>query len=58
MSEGQAIYNGPMQDIKSYFKQNMGLTMPLFTNPSDYLIKLAIEPKIVDKDLTSEKLSI
>lgn len=56
MSDGYTIYNGQVSDVKSYFENEFGLHMPKYTNPSDYLIKLATVPSLVDPGLSIQKL--
>ena len=51
LSEGYTIYNGKNTDIIPYLKSNE-ITMPPYTNPADFLIKLAIEPKLIDITLS------
>lgn len=46
MSVGRTIYNGPVKGINGYFS-GLGSPLPAYTNPSDYLIRLAIDPKLV-----------
>lgn len=57
LSEGRTIYNGPVSQIKSYFESHFDVVFPRYTNPSDYLIKLAIDPTLVGGKLTSEALT-
>ncbi len=56
MSDGYTIYNGQVYDVKPYFENEFGLHMPKYTNPSDYLIKLATVPSLVDPGLSIQKL--
>ena len=44
LSEGHTIYNGPPQDVKSYFEA-YGLKMNLYSNPADKLSIIASMPK-------------
>ena len=56
MSDGEQIYNGKCdQSMKGYFKK-FGVIMPKYVNPADFLIKLAIDSKIVDKRLKHSEL--
>ena len=57
LSDGDTIYNGPVADIKDYYEKKHNLTIPRYNNPSDYLIKLAIDPTLVRQDLTIFQLS-
>jgi ATP-binding cassette subfamily G (WHITE) protein 2 len=51
MSDGEIIYNGRCDDsIKDYFLR-LGVQMPKYVNPADFLIKLAAEPKLIDSNL-------
>ena len=50
LSEGYTIYNGPPQDVKSYFEA-YGLQMPKYSNPADKLSIIAHGPK---KTLTND----
>jgi hypothetical protein len=56
LSDGYTIYNGQVADVKPYFENEFGLHMPKYTNPSDYLIKLATVPSLVDPGLSIQKL--
>ena len=56
LSEGRTLYNGRVADIKPYFEGQFGLQMPRYTNPSDYLIKLATDTRLVSADLSIEEL--
>ena len=56
MSEGNTIYNGSVSDIKGYFDREFNLKLPMYTNPADYLIKLAVEPTYVRGDLKIDGL--
>ena len=56
MSEGHAIYNGNVSDIKQYAQQNLNIEFPKFVNPSDFLIKLAVVPHIINPKLTLEEV--
>jgi len=56
LSEGHAIYNGHVSEIKEYTENILKVPYPKFTNPSDFLIKLAISPQIVSPILTPERL--
>ena len=56
ISDGEQIYNGKCdQSMKAYFK-TLGVEMPRYVNPADFLIKLAIDPKIVSKRLQHSEL--
>lgn len=43
LSEGYTIYNGERQNLISHFAK-VGVEVPKFTNPADFLIRLAIFP--------------
>ena len=45
LSSGHTIYNGPVSRIDSYFAA-LGAPIPEYTNPADFLIRVAIEPKL------------
>ena len=55
MSTGRTIYNGPVSNIQSYFS-NLGAPLPDYTNPADYLIRVAIDPKLVGLHLSVLRL--
>lgn len=46
LSEGYTIYNGPPNEIKN-FLSGISIQMPPFTNPADFLIRLAVNPNLV-----------
>ena len=56
MSEGHAIYNGNVSDIKQYAEQTLNIEFPKFVNPSDFLIKLAVVPQIINPKLTLDEV--
>jgi ABC-type multidrug transport system ATPase subunit len=56
LSDGHAIYNGPVSEIKSYMESNIGIVFPKYMNPSDYLIKLAISPYLIHPLLNTDQL--
>jgi ABC-type multidrug transport system ATPase subunit len=51
LSEGFTIYNGPPSEAK-VFLDNLGVKFGKYTNPADVLLKLANDPKLINKDLT------
>eukprot|EP00347_Sterkiella_histriomuscorum_P011999 403370276 len=55
LSDGQSIFNGEARSIKQYF-EGFGVHFPRFTNPADFLIRMAIDPTLIRKDLTAESL--
>ena len=55
-SEGHAIYNGNVSDIKQYAEQTLNIEFPKFVNPSDFLIKLAVVPQIINPKLTLDEV--
>ena len=40
LQDGFTVYQGPVKDLKNYFKR-LGCVVSSFTNPADYVIKLA-----------------
>jgi hypothetical protein len=56
LSEGHIIYQGPVNGIKEYFETNFSYTFPKYTNPSDFLLKLAQAPHLVSPFFTFEIL--
>jgi ABC-type multidrug transport system ATPase subunit len=56
LSDGQTIYNGSVSDIKPYFMRQFNVEIPTFNNPSDFLIKLAIDPTLVKGTLSVQSL--
>ncbi len=44
MAEGVSIYNGPTEDIPTYFQEHFGIAFKAYTNPSDFLIKMSFAP--------------
>jgi hypothetical protein len=56
LSEGHVIYQGPVNGIKEYFEKNFSYTFPKYTNPSDFLLKLAQAPHLVSPFFTFEIL--
>ncbi|CDW87920.1 abc transporter family protein [Stylonychia lemnae] len=58
LSEGHTIYNGPTNQIPGYFMKNFGLKIKKYTNPADYLIKMAHDPKLISDKLTIDALKI
>lgn len=40
LSRGYTIYNGEVKNITPYFS-NLGIEFPRFSNPADYLLKIA-----------------
>lgn len=57
MSDGYMIYNGERKHIAAHFN-TLGVTLPRFTNPADFLIRLSIFPEQFRKDLSLEELHI
>ncbi|CDW71880.1 abc transporter family protein [Stylonychia lemnae] len=55
LSDGYTVFNGQASEIQQYF-QNIGVKFPKFTNPADFLIRLAIDPSLIRKDLSAESL--
>lgn len=53
MSDGYMVYNGERKQMAHHYN-NLGITLPRFTNPADFLIRLAIFPDQFRKDLTLE----
>ena len=57
LSEGHTIYNGPPEDVKSYFEA-YGLQMTKYSNPADKLSIIACLPKkTLNEDTTIEQLA-
>lgn len=56
LSEGHAIYNGPVSKIKEYVETNFDLIFPKYVNPADYLVKLAIQPHLINPLITTSML--
>ena len=58
LSNGSQVYLGPPDDsLRTYFSE-MGVQMPKYCNPADFLLKIANEPEKYGTDfahLTSEK---
>lgn len=50
LSDGYTIINSKAIMVKDYLK-SIGLMMPMFTNPADYIIRLAINPSMMRQDL-------
>ena len=58
-NDGSLIYSGSCDErISKFFTQNFGVQIPKFCNPSDFLIKLAHDPKLVSRKLTTTKLNL
>lgn len=55
MSVGRTIYNGPVNQVNRYFSA-LGSPLPAYTNPADFLIRVAIDPKLVGLHLSVMKL--
>lgn len=51
LSDGYAIYNGKPINTPNYYAQ-IGIKIPMFTNPADFIIKMAINPFLVSKGHT------
>lgn len=58
LSEGEVIYNGRTVQIGDYFLKSFGAKIRKYTNPADFLIRLAHEPNYCNlnpkKQLSSE----
>lgn len=47
LSEGYPIYNGPLSMIQTFLNE-VNMRIPRFTNPADFILKIAIDPKLVN----------
>ena len=56
MSDGYTIYNGKVAEVKPFFEKEFGVHWPKYTNPSDFLIKLATDPTLVNPSLSIKDL--
>jgi len=56
LQEGSLIYQGPLSGIQSYVEGHLGCKLKKFSNPSDFLIKMAQQPQLCSKDLTFNKM--
>eukprot|EP00347_Sterkiella_histriomuscorum_P020203 403338701 len=52
LSEGHTIFNGPANNIQN-FLSDFNMSIPRFTNPADFILKIAIDPKIVNQEVTT-----
>ena len=56
LSEGMTIFQGSNSKLVPYFS-NINIRIPPFTNPSDFLIKVAIDPSKVNSPLSLPDLA-
>ncbi|KAF2269694.1 ATP-binding cassette transporter-like protein [Lojkania enalia] len=57
LSKGKTAYNGPISGIYSYFA-DLGYTMPLYTNPAEFVIHLVNTDFIRDQDEANHRLQV
>ena len=55
LADGFTIYNGPTLGVKGYL-ESLGVKLGKYTNPSDWLLKLANDPTLIQKNLTLKAL--
>ena len=51
LADGFTIYNGPPRKVVDYFAEK-DIYFPLYSNPADFLLKLACVPYLVKEKLT------
>jgi ABC-type multidrug transport system ATPase subunit len=53
LHDGFEIYQGPINsELTAYLSKHLGCNMPKFTNPADYIIKMAQAPYLCNERLT------
>jgi hypothetical protein len=52
LQDGHSIYQGQISEIPSYLSTQLGCKIKRFSNPSDYIIRMAQNPRSCNKDLT------
>lgn len=50
------FYNSTIHDVRPYLL-NIGVSLATYSNPADTLIKLAIDPKLVNPKLNTQYLA-
>jgi ABC-type multidrug transport system ATPase subunit len=50
LADGFTIYNGPPRKVVDYFKEKQ-IIFPVYSNPADFLLKIANCPHLVKQDL-------
>jgi ABC-type multidrug transport system ATPase subunit len=56
LHEGNIMYYGPVKEISGYLSK-IGLQLPKFKNPADFIIKMVQKPESIKADLTLTFLS-
>ncbi|KAF2837618.1 putative ABC transporter [Patellaria atrata CBS 101060] len=55
LSEGKTAYNGPVPKVRDYF-DSLGFTMPLYTNPAEFIIDLINTDFSRDQEVAHQQL--
>ena len=56
LQDGYQIYQGPIRGIPTYLEEKLGCPIKKFSNPSDFLLRMAQQPQTVSADLTLQKM--
>ena len=52
LQDGCELYQGPIKAIPAYVRDHLGCEIPMYSNPADYVIKLAQAPQVCNAELT------